>query len=1734
MISPSEMVLTKVGNASTVKLRRLFVSPTRAAARQFAAKAQGTLLFAIVLAVTGFAQDAQTAKSTQQSDVPPLVTQARRFLAQRNWPGKTAASVQQMRMRVAATKPLPQASGNADTAAWQPIGPKAVTSPSYGLVTGRVSSIAIDPADPTGNSVYVGTTGGGVWFSQNAGASPAGSVVFTPLTDSPAALSGARDASISIGALSVQPGGTGVILAGTGDPNDALDSYYGGGVLRSTDGGGSWSLIQTTADQMYSFVGEGFAGFAWSTSNPQLVVAAVSEAYEGTLVNAARSNVSSAGLYYSTDGGASWSLALITDGAGGDVQGPADVFVQPNGNVATAVVWNPVRQMFIAAVRFHGYYQSTDGATWMRMVAQPGAGLTTHLCPANPGSIGSAACPIFRGALAVNPISGDTFAWTVDVFNQDQGLWRDQCAISGGTCSNQTVAFSAQVNTATLEANTIQGIATISNGDYNLILAAVPSGQDTFLLAGANDVWKCSLASGCVWRNTTNANACMSAQVAGYQHALAWNATNPQEIFIGNDGGLWRSTDAIGETGLACDPADASHFENLNAGLGSLAEVASMSQGPTSPYTMMTGLGVIGTAGVKSVTGPPAQWPQILGGEGGPVAIDPTNAANWFVNNHAGVSIHRCSQSGDCNASAFGTVPVVGDSDVSGDGSAMATPAPFIMDPLDPTQLLVGTCRVWRGPAGGGWTVSNAVSPMLDGARGKVSCENDALIRAIAALPLASGGEVIYVGMYGAADGGLTLAGHVLKATYDPSSSAMPAWQDLTFNPVSNDALRLNYYGLDISSIFVDPHDPTGNTVYVTVQGFLDPAHNVRVAYGSADGGAHWAFITSNLPSSPANSLVIDPQDANTAYIATDNGVYSTRQIATCATAASHCWSAYGTGLPQAPVVQLVAAPATASLNVLAAATYGRGVWQIPLWTAGTQITTATVAPGSLAFASRTVGATSPAQTLTLTNTGGVALTPTAIVATGDFTETDNCTSGAINTGASCAIQVTFTPSQSGDRPGQLAISANVSGGQLAVALDGTGTSTGLVGLSPGSLSFGQIAVGSTSSAQSVTVGNAGVAAVSVSSSTAGAPFSISTNACGSSLAANSDCEISVVFKPTQLGMATGILTLVDAAGTQTVALSGTGAATATDVLSPSSLAFPATVSGQLSTAQNVVLTNSGDLPLNSIAASTSAGFQASDNCGGSLAGHASCAISVVFAPTQVGGQSGTLKVSDASQTQTVALSGTGLQPPSLSVNSAQISFAAQPVGSASAPATLNVSNTGGAAMANVGFQITGPAATSFSTGLTTCGSTLTAGSVCTVQVIFTPTAAGASAATLIISSSTIGVAAVQVPLSGTGQAVSGLSVSPAQMAFTQPAIGQASASQTAAISNLSSVVAGGLTLTLTGPFSLTQNACGSTLAAGASCTAGIVFTPIANGTSTGSLTVSSPAFASPVTLALSGAGGAAGAAQIQPAVLNFPTTGVGTASAAQSVTITNSGTVAFTDLAVAASGAYQLTATTCAAALAPGATCTVSVVFAPTGAGQQSGTLTASSSMLAASVQTPLSGMGFDFTTSITGGSSQTVSSGQTARYTLTLSPMSGSSGTFAFQCDTLPAHATCTFNPAGETVAANTTGSVTVQISTGQGTTSGHMQTPPIGAAWLPVALGLIALPFAWHKRRKNLLLIAMMCLVMAGVVSCSGGGGGSGGAATPPQTSNNTPAGKYSVGVTATASGVSHKVTLALTVD
>ena len=1741
-----------------------------------AARASGVLA-TLVLACLAGAATAVTAQG--RTNLPPKVIQAQRFLAQRGWqPGRrrlaslaTGESSRAAGLHSEAVRPQAQAQ-TAAAATWTALGPTAVLTPNYGPVTGRVSALALDPTDSTGNCLYLGTTGGGVWRAQNAGTASASSIVFTPLTDSVAALSGAEDASISIGALTVQPGtvsncgagssGGGVILAGTGDPNDALDSYYGAGILRSTDGGNTWSLIATTSDFEqnlskfdFSFAGEGFAGFAWSTVNTQLVVAAVSQAFEGTLVDAVLPGESYEGLYYSSDAGASWHIATITDEEGADVQGPSDAFADPDGNAATSVVWNPVRQLFIAAVRYHGYYQSADGVTWTRLAAQPGSGLSAAFCPTNTGATGSIACPIFRGTLAVNPLTGDTFAWTVDASNQDRGIWQDQCAMSGGACTNRLISFQQQWNSASLETSTIYGPATIANGDYNLALAAVPNGQETTLLAGANDLWKtnCPLAQGCQWRNTTNSTVGFCAQVGEFQHALAWNTANPMEVFVGNDSGLWRSMDGIGEMGQVCAVSDATHFQNLNGSLGSLAEVVSISAVQSTPYTMMAGLGVNGTAGATGASGPTADWPQILGGEGGPVVIDSRNNLNWYVNNEPGVSIYLCNVTLPCTPASFGSAPVVTDADVGGDGYTMTLPAPFLVDPLDEKQLLIGTCRVWRGPASGiGWSAGNAVSSILDNSASTGSCNGDALIRSMAAveLPISQahpgGGEVVFVGMYGSADGGSLLPGRVFSGTYDAAAGSWSAWRDLSLNPVTNDNHAMNAYGLDISSIFIDTHDASGNTIYVTVDGARTNYEIVRSVYSSTDGGAHWAQLTSNLPDAPVNSLAVDPQDANTVYLATDEGVYFTTQIATCANAASTCWAIFGSGLPAAPAVQLSASSPNSQAQVLVAATYGRGIWQTPLWTASTGLTTASVSPSNpVVFAETVAVGMSASLTVIVTNTGSFPFTSTAspAMSAGDFSvTTDNCAHATEQPGGSCTLAVTFAPTLTGTRTAQLTIFGNVYGGQLqTVELSGTGTPASVVTVSPASISFdpapGQssssppVVVGTTSGLFPVGVQNAGNAAVSITGLTITPPFAIASNSCGTSaLQPQSYCQIQLDFAPTQQGAATGTLTLTDSAGTQTVSLSGYGWAAAADSTLPSALpSFGGVAVGQLSPAQTLPLMNTGEMILTGIAIKASGPFTESDTCGTQLPGGASCAISVIFAPTQLGSQTGTLTVADALRTQTVALSGTGVQPAAIGVSPSSLNFAAQQVGAAGSSLALTVTNTGGAPMANVGFQITGQAAGSFSIGTTTCGATLASGASCAVQVIFSPAATGGSAATLTVTSSTSGVAPVTVALNGTGQVWSGLNVSPAQLTFAVTAVGQTSAAQTVTVTNTSNASFAAPAFAPTAQFSVTQNTCNASLAAGASCTAGVVFQPSAVGAASGTLGVSSASVATPATVLLSGTGAVGAAIQVSPTAIVFATTAPNAIGSPTTVTVTNTGmSASLTSMALAVSAGFQIVNNTCPASLAPGQSCTAGIEFAPTSAGAQTGSLTVTSSA-AATASVPLSGMSLDFTLTVVGSSSQTVAAGQTASYTLAITPLNGSGGTFTFACGTLPANALCLFNPATETLN-GATGNVKVEISTTKSTA--QLEYPP---AWrvLPLICGLVLLPFGWRRRRKILLLAALLLVLAGGVSSCTSSGGGSGGSGGQGGSSG-TPAGTYSIPVSAAAAGVQHSVTLTLTVD
>ncbi|HEX7157851.1 MAG TPA: choice-of-anchor D domain-containing protein, partial [Edaphobacter sp.] len=300
------------------------------------------------------------------------------------------------------------------------------------------------------------------------------------------------------------------------------------------------------------------------------------------------------------------------------------------------------------------------------------------------------------------------------------------------------------------------------------------------------------------------------------------------------------------------------------------------------------------------------------------------------------------------------------------------------------------------------------------------------------------------------------------------------------------------------------------------------------------------------------------------------------------------------------------------------------------------------------------------------------------------------------------------------------------------VTLNGTGTPASTVVLTPVSVSFPQTTVGASSAAMNVTISNTGANTVALQRTTVTGDFTITANTCGATLPSQTGCTVGIVYRPTASGASQGTLTVVDDAGTQTAALSGIGVLPATDGLTPLALTFGQQQIATASAAQQVTLTNTGDVALTLIAASTTGDFSVVNGCGNSLNGHASCALSVSFNPRNVGPETGVLTVSDQYRSQTVALSGTGVAPPGVSLAPTQgLSFGATGVGVTSAAQTVTLTNNGGLSLAIGSINATGDFA--MFAGGNGCGATLAPGSACTIQIVFAPTAGGTRTGSLTV-----------------------------------------------------------------------------------------------------------------------------------------------------------------------------------------------------------------------------------------------------------------------------------------------------------------------------------------------------------------------------------------------------------------
>ena len=207
----------------------------------------------------------------------------------------------------------------------------------------------------------------------------------------------------------------------------------------------------------------------------------------------------------------------------------------------------------------------------------------------------------------------------------------------------------------------------------------------------------------------------------------------------------------------------------------------------------------------------------------------------------------------------------------------------------------------------------------------------------------------------------------------------------------------------------------------------------------------------------------------------------------------------------------------------------------------------ASISPLSLVFGPQATGTTSPAQKITVTNTGTSVLNVTAITAAGtDFAETDNCVDFTIQPTNSCMISVTWTPSAGTTPPemGMLTITDNAqNNGTQTLSLTGGVTNT--ISVSPPQLSFGNQNVNTMSAAQTITVSNTGTAAIFIPSIVVPPGFAETDNcrSLANGLAPAASCTINVTFTPTSATSFTGNLSITDSAqgSPHTVMLSGTG-----------------------------------------------------------------------------------------------------------------------------------------------------------------------------------------------------------------------------------------------------------------------------------------------------------------------------------------------------------------------------------------------------------------------------------------------------------------------------------------------------------------------------------------------------------------------------------------------------------------
>jgi hypothetical protein len=291
----------------------------------------------------------------------------------------------------------------------------------------------------------------------------------------------------------------------------------------------------------------------------------------------------------------------------------------------------------------------------------------------------------------------------------------------------------------------------------------------------------------------------------------------------------------------------------------------------------------------------------------------------------------------------------------------------------------------------------------------------------------------------------------------------------------------------------------------------------------------------------------------------------------------------------------------------------------------------------------------------------------------------------------------------------------------------------------------------------------------------------------------------------------------------------------------------------------------------------------------------------------------------------------------SVAVSPGSLSFGSQTVGVASNPQNVTLTNDQNGVLNITSITFTGTNPGDFSQ-TNNCGTSLNAGASCTISVTFTPGGSGSRSALLNVNDNAPNTPQTAA-LSGTG--VGPVTLSASSVSFGQILVGGSSTAKPVILTNNQNVPLTNISILVSGSSAFSQvNNCGTSVPANGQCSIVVTFSPQTAGTQTGTVTITDSAINSPQTISLSGS--AVQPISLSPSTLNFGTQAVGTSSPGKNIVVTNHEKVAVTFSSIAITGADRsdFSQTNTCTSVAPGGTCTVTVVFTPSVTGSLSAVL--------------------------------------------------------------------------------------------------------------------------------------------------------------------------------------------------